>query len=253
MRAIPVIVAIALIALLLGVAPRDSSQPSGAEAADFPAAQLSTSLLFECVSGSVLRVHLSWGSSGQGLQWVDVSQHNDNFSIEAYLTHGPLPPFQSQFAWDGLAPSTWYFVRVNTLAGDTWHPSDTLLFFTPNECASVPAPLPSTGVSASSSPARCSALPVERLAGCVWNRPERLSYNVGEGLDYCYFVTQPAELLILVRKPDGTVLVVVDGFANATGACLGPFRADRPLGERSVEMYDKQSGQLLDRTTFGVR
>ena len=222
-----------------------------AEAAVFPAAQLSSALLFECMPGNTISVHLSWGTSGQGLQWLDLSQHNDNFSKESYLTRGPLPATQSRLIWDLLQPATWYFVRVNTLVGDTWHPSDTMLFFTPQECVFQPSQ--ASTVPASSSPSRCSALPVDRLAGCVWNRPEQSRYSVDQSLDFCYFVTHPADLRIIVRKPDGSILVVLDGFANATGACLGPFRADQPLGERSLELYDKRTGDLLDRTMFSVR
>ena len=253
MRGLLIGVALATIVLAFagGAAGLAGRNVETATAADFPAAQLSNALLFECMPGNTITVHLVWGTSGQGLQWVDMSQHNDNFAQESYQTMGPLSPTQSRATWDFLSPATWYFVRVNTLVGDTWHPSDTMLFFTPQEC--IFQPQPQSPAPSSPSPSRCSALPVDRLAGCVWNRPEQSVYGVGQGLDFCYFVTQPADLLIIVRKPDGTLLTVLDGFANATGACLGPFRADHPLGERSLEMFDRRTGVLLDRTTFSVR
>jgi hypothetical protein len=251
MRGLVMGAALGLALLFAAYAVGLRQEPRTAQAAAFPAAQLSSGLLFECLPGNAISVRLAWGSSGQGLQWVDLSQHNDNFAQESYQTIGPLSPTQSQVIWDFLSPATWYFVRVNTLVGDTWHPSDTMLFYTPNECVFEAPSQPS--VPASSSPARCSALPVDRLAGCVWNRPEQATYGVGQALDFCYFVTQPADLLIIVRKPDGTSLVVLDGFANATGACLGPFRADVPLGQRSLELYDRRTATLLDSTTFSVR
>src|SRR4051812_30704260 len=77
--------------------------PTKAEA-DFPASDLSTSLVFDCLPGNQIRVHLQWATYGQGLQWVDLSVFNNDFAPGTFLSLGPLSPAQSSFAWDGLLP-----------------------------------------------------------------------------------------------------------------------------------------------------
>src|SRR5205823_14275903 len=88
--------------------------PQKAEA-DFPASELSTNLLFECLPDSTVRVLLNWTTFGQGLQWLDLSLFDNDFAPGTFLSAGPLPQSQSGLVWDGLLPATLNFARVNTL------------------------------------------------------------------------------------------------------------------------------------------
>ena len=47
-------------------------------------------------------------------------------------------------------------------------------------------------------------------------------------------------------------MVVLDGFVNATGACIGPFQAAEPLGLRTARLYGGRERRLLAETHFVV-
>jgi hypothetical protein len=72
-------------------------------------------------------------------------------------------------------------------------------------------------------------------------------------VDYCYFVSQPTDVRIVAAKPDGTSLVIVDGFVSGPGACIGPYQANVPLGLRTVQMFGGPDMRLLAETHFFVQ
>jgi hypothetical protein len=215
--------------------------------ADFPAAELSTALLFECQPDGTVSAQLAWVPSRQGAQWVDLSRFDDDFAVNPYLSM-PLPAEQSGATLYGLERGAWHFVRVTTLTGDGWFASPTMMFLTPLDCPFVT--LSSVGMS---EPMSCPELSMLWLSGCIWTaRPDFGTYEVGEAVNYCYFVSQPGHIRIVVEKPDG-ILLVIDGVVAAAGGCVGPFVANHPLGLRSVKMFDGTTGQLLDDTHFTVK
>jgi hypothetical protein len=239
-----------LLLLLIGVSTALVAAPRAAEA-DFPAAELSTDLLFECRPGATVRVYLRWTSSHQGAQWVDLSLNND-FAPGTFLGAGPLPSEQASFVWDGLSPGTWHFVRVNTLTAAGWFASPTMFFFTPLDCAnslqaSVSPPIPVGCLD--QAPVTQSG-----LAACVTaGKDDFGSYQVGETVFYCFAVNQPMNVSIVTTKPDGSQLQVLNGFSEGIGACIGPYQANLPLGIRTVEFSGGPDFQLLSETHFDVR
>jgi hypothetical protein len=237
---------LAAVLSLLSIAALGYALPQrGPAQAAFPAADLSTDLLFDCLDDGSIRAAFGWQSSGQGPQWLDVSVNDDGFT-SSFQAAGPLASGQNGLLWDGLAPSTLYFVRINTLTADGWFPSDTMYFFTPNDCPSF-AVAQTPGLAPADCPPASGG-----LFGCVWTqRPDFSVYGIGEAVNFCYVVSGTTDLMIVVEKPDQTSLLVIDGFVNGTSACIGPFRADVPLGQRTVRMYG--AGSLLDETHFEVR
>jgi hypothetical protein len=214
--------------------------------AAFPAADLHTGLVFDCLADGNLSVDLRWASSNTGPQWVDMSRFDNDFA-GGFFNHGPLISGSSSLTWYGLEASTWYFVRVNTLTANGWYPSTTMSFFTPADCHSFnPPAVTAPGTST------CPGLSNSYLTGCVWS--SRLDYGIfglNEPVSFCYYVTQPADIRVIVVKPDNSTLLVTDGFSNATGACIGPFSSYFPLGERTIYLYG--NGALLGESHFYVQ
>ncbi len=98
-----------------------------------------------CTSDNRVTINLVWSSSGQGLQWTDLSVFDNGFAPNTFVGLGPLPPQQSSLTWAGLTPGLFHFARVNTLVGGTWIPSQTVPFLTRNDCnAPPPTPPPVT-------------------------------------------------------------------------------------------------------------
>jgi hypothetical protein len=123
-----------------------------------------------------------------------------------------------------------------------------MMFLTPLDCPFVT--LSSVGMS---EPLSCPELSMDRLSGCIWTaRQDFATYAVGETVTYCYFVSQPGHIRVLVEKPDG-ILLVMDAVVAAASGCVGPFQANLPEGIRSVKMFDGTAGQLLDETHFTVK
>jgi hypothetical protein len=58
---------------------------------------------------------------------------------------------------------------------------------------------------------------------------------------------------IVATKPDGSQLLVFNGFSEGMGACIGPYQANVPLGFRTVELFGGPDFQLLSETHFYVR
>jgi hypothetical protein len=243
-------IAVLTASLLLSLSWPQSSAPARAEPEANAAAQISTDLLFECLQDNTIRVVFTWVSSGQGPQWVDLSLFDNGFALGTFLGSGPIDAGQRSLIWDGLLPNTLHFVRVNTLTASGWFPSQTMTFVTPNDCPfAVTAPIPLAV------PSGCNGLSAAVLAGCVWtpNAPDFGSRAVGDTVFYCYAVSQPTNVRIIAHKPDGTALLVLDGFVSGPGACIGPFQANVPLGLRTVSMFAGPGLQLVSQTHFSVR
>jgi hypothetical protein len=212
------------------------------------AASLSTSLLFECLPDNSVRVVFQWASTGEGPQWVDISVAEDGFAT-GFLSHGPLAPGESVFAWNGLVPGVWHQVRVNTLTNEGWAPSPTMLFDTPSDCPFASAPRP-----AFADPQGCKQRSDGGLSGCVWTpKSDYGSYAVGERVDYCYSLNRPDDVRIIATRPDGTSFIVVDGYVSGPASCVGPYSAGEPLGLRTVSMYAGSDNLLLSESHFYVR
>ncbi|MPZ49948.1 MAG: hypothetical protein GEU75_11755 [Dehalococcoidia bacterium] len=246
----PLLTTFAVVSLMIAIAGASFLQPSVRPArADFPAASFSTDLVFQCLPGSSMLTGFGWYSSNQGPQWFDLSAFDNDFAFGSFASAGPLDSSQTGLMWEGLTPATWYFVRVNTLTQYGWSPSQTMHFYTPSDCQFQVLPQAVT-----STPADCPSLSSHSLSGCVWTgRGDYDTYDIGETVNYCYYVSQPTDVRIVATKPDRTSLVVIDGFVNGTGACLGPFQANTPRGLRSVRMYGGPDGELLSETHFYVR
>ena len=221
--------------------------------ADFPAADLSTSLLFHCLPDSTVRAELKWTSYNQGAQWLDLSLFNNDFAPGTFQGIGPLPPTQSGLAWDGLTPGVWYFARVNTLTFAGWSPSRPMAFITPPDCFS---PAAASAYYPPPPPSNCLNLPISTafVAGCVWTaKADYQTYSLGEPVVYCYSVNGPTSVRIVATRPDGSNVLVADRFDPGIGACVGPYQASYPVGLRSVAMYGGPSFFPLSTTHFFVR
>ncbi len=220
--------------------------------AGYPAAELSSSLLFHCLPDATVRVDLRWTTNNVGAQWMDLSLFNNDFQAGTFQTQGPLPSTQTGTSWDGLTPNSWYVGRVNTLTPYGWFASQPLAFMTPLDCLSAGA---ATAYYPPPTPASCLNLPpTGQPNGCVWTaRDDYLTYTVGEPVVYCYTVTQPMYVRIVAQRPDGSVTTITDHFDPGTGACIGPYQASFPLGLRTISMYGGPGYQLLSQTHFYVR
>jgi hypothetical protein len=219
--------------------------------AEWPAAELSTSLVFNCLPDGSVRVGFKWASSGEGAQWLDLSLINNDFVPGTALSAGPLSPSQSGYSWDGLVPGSWHFARVNTLTPYGWSPSGPLAFLTPDDCR---YPGATQSYYPPAPPSHCLNLNPYEPAGCVWTgKADYDWYSVSEAVVYCYSVSQPMHVRIVAFKPDGSVVVVAERFDPGSGGCIGPFQAFFPLGWRTVSLYGGPFGHLLSQTHFAVR
>jgi hypothetical protein len=83
----------------------------------------------EVCSGGTVTSLLHWTPDSAGLQLVDLSSKNDNFT-SAYSTAGPYPSNRSQEELTQLKPNTSYYLRVSTLIGSELLRSPTLKYTT---------------------------------------------------------------------------------------------------------------------------
>jgi hypothetical protein len=58
--------------------------------AQFPAAEISTGLVFECLPDNTIRTHFLWTPSQQGPQWLDLSLFDNGFALGTFLASGPM-------------------------------------------------------------------------------------------------------------------------------------------------------------------
>ena len=212
----------------------------GADAA-FPAAELSPNLVFHCQPDQTVSVVLRWETSFQGAQWVDVSLFDNDFAAGTFAGFGAFAATTTEFETPGLAGGALYYARVNTLTSGGWASSPTLIFAMPADCP--PSSIPPGLVLG---PEHC---PI----ACLWTeRPDYDTYNLGELVNYCFFISLPADIRIVATKPDGQA-VLVEGFVNGTSGCAGPFQAAEPLGLRTVRLYAGPGLILAAETHFYVR
>jgi hypothetical protein len=248
-----------------GAAGRPPSAPV-VTALNFPGAE-NVTIGQDCLSDGSIRLSLSWASFNLGIQFVDLSLFNNGWFPGTFLGAGPLPGFQNSLVWDGLLPGARHFVRVNTLTAFGWQPSPTFSFFTRSDCfrqppclpfapgpcqPPPPPPPPPPGRCVPVAPAVLIFPPVPSVGGCVTVDP---FLRFGAPVVFCYSVTQPMFVRIVVFKPDGTSYEVVDGFDDGRGDCVSPGAAGFPPGPRSVFMYGglQSASQLFDQTSFTVR
>jgi hypothetical protein len=222
---------------------------------------------------------IGWRTYGQGEQWADLSLRDNGFAPGTFLSLGPMGRDQSVLVWDGVMPATWHYLRINTLTGQGWQQSDTIVFLTRGDCgptgdadydqvpdeadlcpfeagtavyAGCRAPAPALPEGASAACLRSFADP-DRPGGCLWQaKGDYGSYNLGESVYYCYSINQPMDLRIVAHKPDGSSTTLLAGFTDASGWCLPALVAGAPPGPRNVDLLGPQN-QLLDQTHFIVR
>jgi hypothetical protein len=92
--------------------------------------------LFEdCVPGAIVRMRLQWATLNAGPQFVDLSLQNNDWQDGTYVGSQALAASASSLIWDGLVPSQWHYLRVNTQLPDgTWQQSTTIAFMTRGDC-----------------------------------------------------------------------------------------------------------------------
>ena len=116
-----------------------------AEAA-YPAADVQ-SVSQQCTSENSVRAMITWTSSYTGNQWVDLSVNDNGWIPGTFITEGPLPPYQTAFAGNGLTPGSTYFVRITNFVGGVWYSSPTYSFQTLNcNFLAVVAPIQSIAI-----------------------------------------------------------------------------------------------------------
>ncbi|HLF78855.1 MAG TPA: hypothetical protein VJB57_15355 [Dehalococcoidia bacterium] len=250
-RSLLTLVVAGIAALSLGFALK--SAPS-AEAAPQGAAWNLNPYSVTCNQAS-----FSWQASGWGTQqWLDLSHWNGFYWQWEHA--GAFGTWASSHTWHGLKSNTTYYVRVNTGTWwGQWLASDWVSFHTPS-CQIPPQPC-TYGSGPGSQLIICPPKPVcppvstqvvpQVIAqtGCIWT--DRANYGVGQQVVYCYRVSQPMYINIVVSKPDGSQVGVVQGYDDGRGDCIYNLYTGLPVGTRTVYMYGP-GGQLLDTTQFTV-
>jgi hypothetical protein len=112
------------------VAPTPGPQPTPPAAA---AALGPGIMVSECLKSpsDATRVIFLWTPSKAGTQYLDLSVFNNGFAPGTFLSVGGFGPTMYGYVWDGLAPGTTHFARVNSYTSAGWLPSQTLAFYTP--------------------------------------------------------------------------------------------------------------------------
>jgi peptidoglycan/xylan/chitin deacetylase (PgdA/CDA1 family) len=90
-----------------------------------------------CNTSGRVTVTFLWTPGLSGGQWVDLSIYDNNFAPGTFLGTGPLAKEQYAYVWDGLAPNTVHYLRIDTDTAYGWRPSATLRFRTP-DCGTRP-------------------------------------------------------------------------------------------------------------------
>ncbi len=91
-----------------------------------------------CTPAGAPELNMVWIPSNQGTQYIDNSQYSPNFEPGTFPSVGPFAPNQNSYIWDGLAPGSLHFIRVNTGTPAGWigSPSQTVLVRT--DCLAAP-------------------------------------------------------------------------------------------------------------------
>jgi hypothetical protein len=205
---------------------------------------------------SCSQASFNWQSSGWGTQqWLDLSHWNGYYWQWEHA--GAFPTWGGSHTWNGLLPNTLYYVRVNTGTWwGQWIPSDWVSFQTPScqqPCGYGGGPNAQLVLCP---PQNQCGVGTQIVIGpqvinqnCVWT--DRATYGVGQQVVYCYRVSQPMYINIVVTKPDGSQVGVVQGYDDGRGDCIYNLYTGLPLGTRTIYMYGP-NGQLLDTAQFTV-
>lgn len=107
-------------------------QPSGSKAQPAFVAQT-------CGPSGAVTASFAWPAVPPATEqtWLDVGLTKD-FVLGWYEGHGPLPPSQTAYVVDGLAPGATYFYRVHVQAKKDWSVAAAGSFVA--SCAAPPAP-----------------------------------------------------------------------------------------------------------------
>jgi hypothetical protein len=114
-----------------------ASKPAPAvtpKALEYPGADNVSVVNQQCLSDGTVQVTVNWQSYNLGPQWIDLSLYNNGFAQGTFIGLGPLSPYSNSQPWGGLLPGNWHYLRVNTLTQYGWYPSQTVSFFTRNDC-----------------------------------------------------------------------------------------------------------------------
>jgi hypothetical protein len=115
-------------------------------------------------------------------------------------------------------------------------------------CPGQPAPL-----------SRCPAMPQilifpPPLSGCVWpQKGDAAHYADGENIIFCYWVSQPANVLLQIQLPTGNLQTITQGPDDGRGNCIDPAGSVTipPSGTRTLRLYGGTNyTQLLDTKTY---
>jgi Fibronectin type III domain len=142
----------------------------------------------EVCSGGTVTALLHWTPDSAGLQLVDLSLKNDNFT-SAYSTAGPYTSGQNQEELSQLKPSSAYYLRVSTLIGSELLRSSTLKYTT-RSCSSGG----STNSGTASPPSNLQAAPISATSA-------RFQWVPGKGNHYfCVDYAQSASDLLNIQN-----------------------------------------------------
>lgn len=265
-----------------GIRPQEVAQ-------EYPGAD-NVQLRLECQFDGYVRLILTWTQYNLGIQFVDLTLHNNGWLWGTFIGIGPFFPGQSSAVWEGLIPNARHYVRINTLAGFSWFPSQTYSFTTSN-CGfqqpfppfpqpfppfpqpippfpQPPVPGPCVGNSTAATyqagncppPTECPATATilifpAPLQGCVFpRRGTGATYFQGEWFEVCYWVNQPMFVRVIHNGPSGQQ-DLVNGYDDGTGGCVW---APTPLGgpgQRTQTLLGGRNAatQQLDTTNFVVQ
>jgi hypothetical protein len=199
----------------------------------------------------------NWQASGWGTQqWLDLSHWNGYYWQWEHA--GAFGTWGSSYTWYGLIPNTTYYIRVNTgtwwgewIGGD-WVRFDTASCFPqPQPCGYGPNAQIICPPQPNCPNATTLVVPnvIVGTRGCVWT--DRTHYGIGQQVVYCYRVSQPMYINIVVTKPDGIQVGVVQGYDDGRGDCIYNLYTGAPSGVRTVRMYGPNN-VLLDTAQFTV-
>ncbi len=116
--------------------------PQDRQVLEYPAADYVNVVSQQCQSDGTVLITLNWQSYNLGYQWIDLSLSNNGFGYGTFVGIGPVAPNANSQPWGGLLPGYTHYLRVNTLTQYGWYPSQTISFFTRNDCYYYQPPPP---------------------------------------------------------------------------------------------------------------
>jgi hypothetical protein len=115
-------------------AAREAPPPSQADALQYPGADSLNVVNQQCLPDGTVLIQFNWVTYQFGLQWVDLSLHNNGWAWGTFIGIGPFAPSHNSQEWGGLLPGQWHYLRINALTWFGWQPSPTYQFFTRTDC-----------------------------------------------------------------------------------------------------------------------